>query len=531
MGVSGQRYDVAVIGGGINGAGIARDAAMRGLSVILLEKRDFGSGTSWASSRLIHGGLRYLEYGEIPLVYESLHERRALRRIAGHLVKPLKLCIPIYASARRGPWLIRLGMLAYDLLSFGKSLPRHTMLTRERTLAEYEGVQPDGLRATACYYDAQVTYAERLVLENVLAARAAGADVRSYSQVNAIRLADGRVTSVCFDDLETGESTEVDVSLVINAAGPWVDRVLNTTAVETGQLIGGTKGSHIVVDPFPGAPQDGFYVEAAADGRPFFILPWNGAYLIGSTDIRYEDELDDIRASGAEVDYLIAETNRVFPAARLGRDDVRYTYAGVRPLPHRKDGPESAITRRHIITENRDIARGLVSIIGGKLTTYRELAEQAVDLAGKLLDRRLPDCRTDDTPLPGGWGIEQAGERLLGVASLSEHGRERLLDVYGGRAMGIAELAAQEPALDVPIDGDGDVIAAEIAWVARNEMPRRLEDLLYRRTMLGLGADQGESLYEAIASIAAQELGWDKTQRQAELDALGAFSNGLREFG
>ncbi len=290
-------YDLVIVGGGINGAGIARDAALRGLRVVLLEKGDFGSGTSSWSSRLIHGGLRYLEYAEIPLVYESLHERRYLQQIAPHLVKRIRINIPVYDRSRRGPMLIRLGMIAYDLLSIGKFLPRHRMLSRDELLEEEPGLNAEGLRAGAQYYDAQVTFAERLVLENIVAAAEAGAVVKNYCAVDVIGQHDGECMNVAYIDEQSSEKNRVKGRLVINAAGPWVDRVLRTTGTNNRRLMGGTKGSHIVIGDFKGAPSDAFYVEATADGRPFFIIPWNGQFLIGTTDISYVRDPDNALAS------------------------------------------------------------------------------------------------------------------------------------------------------------------------------------------------------------------------------------------
>ena len=267
-----EQFDLAVVGAGINGAGIARDAALRGLRVVVFDKNDMCSGCSAISSRLVHGGLRYLEYGEIPLVYESLHERRYLRLTAPHLVEPLRICIPVYAGARRGPLLIRLGMLAYDVLSFRKTVPNHEMLSSTELQEEEPGLAATGLRAAARYYDAQVTFAERLVLENLLAARFAGAEIKTHCEVTGIQVADGAVESITSED-HKGVSSSTKVKAIVNAAGPWVDRVLDVAPTPTKRLIGGTKGSHIIVGKFDGAPHDAFYVEAAADGRPFFI-PW-----------------------------------------------------------------------------------------------------------------------------------------------------------------------------------------------------------------------------------------------------------------
>lgn len=521
-------YDLAIIGAGINGAGIARDAALRGLRVVVLEQNDLCSGTSGASSRLIHGGLRYLQYGEIPLVYESLHERRNLRKIAAHLVKPIRINIPIYKSARRGPWLIRIGMLAYDILSFGKAMPRHDMLSSDALLESEPGLMAEGLRAGARYYDAQVTFVERLVLENLLAARAAGTDIRTYHEVTQIQTVTGKVRSLAFVNKKTGERGELSARVVVNAAGPWVDNVLQTAVDNPRRLVGGTKGSHIVVGAFEGAPDEAFYVEAESDGRPFFIIPWNRQYLIGTTDIRYKASLSELRASSEEIAYLLAETNRVFPSARLTVKDIHHTCAGVRSLPYREKGPESAITRKHIIKRNKAIAANLFSIIGGKLTTYRHLAEQTVDRIGKIMKRRLPECRTHDTPLPGGWGIEEARAALKGLDKLSDRGTQRLLDVYGGRATQLVELAKSDAVLSHTLDNEQSVLAAEVAFAFREEFAQSLCDVVHRRLMLGLSADQGRPLYEKIATLAANEQRWEASRVTSELEELLRYSDSLR---
>ena len=520
-----ESFDLAVIGAGVNGAGIARDAAMRGLRVVVFDQSDMCSGTSAISSRLVHGGLRYLEYGELPLVFESLRERITLRKTAEHLVKPIRICIPIYESARRGPLLIRIGMILYDLLSVGKTVPRHDMLSREEAMEAEPGLENSGLRAAARYFDAQVDYAERLVLENLLAARAAGAKIRTYNRVERIDVEQGAVSGLSFRDTITGATGRCKATVIVNAAGPWVDDVLNTTGTSAAKFIGGTKGSHIVVSPFDGSPKDAYYVEAAADGRPFFIIPWIGLYLIGTTDIRYEGNLGSVRASDAEVKYLLAETNRVFPKAHLTRGDIHYAYAGVRPLPRRKEGPESAITRKHIIKKNRRIAKGLISIIGGKLTTYRNLAEQTVDIAGKLVAGELPGCRTRTTKLPGACRLAAARQQLESSGLLSADGVERMLGIYGGRAIDVLALA--EGALGHSLDDRRTVLAAEVVFAIREEFARNLTDIVHRRIMTGLDADQGRPLYEAIASIAAHEFGWDDAARDASLQALIDYSDSL----
>ena len=395
--VRASRFDAIVIGGGINGAGIARDAAMRGLKVLLIEKGDLGGGTTSASTRLIHGGLRYLEHFEFGLVYESLRERETLLRIAPHLVRPLAIVIPIYKQGKRGRITIRAGMMLYDLLSWNKSLPRHRMLSRAATLKRWAGLNPEGLLGSALYYDAQVEFPERLVSENVLSAQEFGAEVLAHTCVTSFAVEDGKVSGVEFVG-EDGQKQFAEADVVINAAGPWIDLVLERAPVESPKLIGGTKGSHIIVRPFPAAPANAIYLEARSDGRPIFIIPWNKLYLIGTTDVRFEGDPDEVRCEPWEIDYLLAETNLALPDAHLTRDNILYAYSGVRPLPVTDDKDEQSITRRHFIREHPGISN-LLSIVGGKLTTYRSLAEECVDLIFRKLGKDSPPCRTAKEPL------------------------------------------------------------------------------------------------------------------------------------
>ena len=308
-------------------------------------------------------------------------------RIAPHLVKPLAITIPIYKQSKRGRLTIRAGMILYDLLSWGKSLPRHRMLWRVETLEQLPGLNPDGLVGSALYYDAQVEFPERLVTANVLSAREFGAEVLTHTRVTNLTVEDGKVCGVEFAD-EVAEAT-----VVINAAGPWIDLVLERTPVKSPKLIGGTKGSHIVVPPFPAAPANAIYLEARSDGRPIFIIPWNKLYLIGTTDVRFEGDPDEVRCEPWEIDYLLSETNLALPGAHLTRDSIIDTYSGVRPLPVTSDKDEQSITRKHFIRQHPALSN-LLSIVGGKLTTYRSLAEECVDLIFQKLGRDSPPCRT-----------------------------------------------------------------------------------------------------------------------------------------
>ncbi|HET6975016.1 MAG TPA: glycerol-3-phosphate dehydrogenase/oxidase [Pyrinomonadaceae bacterium] len=382
-GVDKSRFDVIVIGAGINGAGIARDAAMRGLKVLLIDKGDPGAGTTSASTRLIHGGLRYLEHFEFGLVRESLREREILLRIAPGFVKPLPIAIPIYKNGKRGRLTIRAGMILYDLLSWSKSLPNHRMLSRTRTLERWPGLNPEGLLGAALYYDAQVEFPERLVAANVRSAQEFGAEVLTHTRVTRLVVEDAKVCGVEFVR-EDGQEQFAESSVVINAAGPWIDLVLETVA--SPKLIGGTKGSHLIAPPFPSAPATAIYLEARSDGRPIFIIPWNKLYLIGTTDVRFEGDPDEVCCEPWEVDYLLSESNLAFPVAGLTRDSILDTYSGVRPLPVTNDKNEQNITRRHFIREHPRLPN-LLSIVGGKLTTYRSLAEECVDLIFRKLGK------------------------------------------------------------------------------------------------------------------------------------------------
>jgi len=492
-----ESFDVIVIGAGINGGGIARDAALRGLRVLLLDKGDIGGGTSSASTRLIHGGLRYLEHFEFGLVRESLRERETLLRIAPHLVRPLPITVPIYKHGKRGPATIRAGMIAYDLLSAGKSLPRHRMLSRDETLKQSPGLNPAGLLGAALYFDAQVEFAERLVLENVIDARRYGAEVLTYTCVTAFVVEEDSVSGVEIA-AEDGKRRFARANVVINAAGPWVDLLLERAPFPSPHLIGGTKGSHIVVPAFAGAPETAIYVEAQSDARPFFIIPWNNNYLIGTTDVRFEDDPDQVHSELWEVDYLLAETNRAFPDARLTRERILFTYSGVRPLPWTSNKKEQNITRRHFIREHPR-AKNLFSIVGGKLTTYRSLAEECVDLIFRKLGKRSPPCVTATEVLPGAVNF---------AAFAKSFSDERLLRVYGSRATEVEQVARRGESL----------ASAAIVFSFEQELAQTLADCLLRRTMTGLDGDLGLGDLETAAEVGKRLLGWSETRVQRELD-------------
>ncbi len=510
-------FDLIIIGGGINGAGIARDAAGRGLRTCLLEQGDLCNGTTRWSSRLIHGGLRYLEHAELGLVYESLHERETLLKLAPHLVQPIRLLIPVYKRARRGKFMITVGMWLYDLLSIGKSVPKHQMLDAHETLEELPALNRNGLLGAAAYYDGQVTFAERLVVENALAAQSAGAQIRTYCRVDRILTDDRRVTGVRYTDLRSDRQYDLFAPVVVNASGPWVDRVLKKIERPLRQFMGGTKGTHIIVPGFPGQPKVACYLEAESDGRPFFVIPWNGMLLIGTTDIRFDGNPGEVVAQDDEIDYLLSEANRVFPDARLDKKSIHYHYTGVRPLPRREKKAEGDITRRHIIKHHRRFAKGFYSVIGGKLTTYRNLGEDMTDRVVRRLKHRGPGCRTAKDPMPGAM-IQKAAvvDELDSCDLISPESRVHLLDVYGSRSLLIRDMVKANPQLGDEICPYSHAIAAEIIFAYEHEMPTTIADVLLRRTMIGLSRDLGRSALPKALDIARRHIGWSVARADEE---------------
>ena len=519
-------YDLIVIGAGVNGCGIARDAALRGLRVCLVEADDIGSGTSAWSSRLVHGGIRYLEHGEVRLVRESLRERELLLRNAPHLVAPFPLLIPFYEHNNRQPMTLRAGMLAYDLLSADKTTPWHRLVGR-RGGRRWPGLATEGWRGGALYHDAQATYAERLAVENALAALESGADVRTHTEVVGLVRDGNRVTGVRAGTAG-GDEIVLSAPAVINAAGPWVDAVLKAGGVDA-RLIGGTKGSHLVVDPFPGAPATGVHYEAQSDHRAILVLPWAGRYLIGSTDLYFEGDPGAATCSDEEVEYLLAETNRLIPKAGLVADDVLYSYSGVRPLPHTPAaGSEAEVSRDHQFVEHGPDHAGLISVVGGKLTTFRSLAEQAVDLVSRRLGSRRR-CVTRYVPLPGARCADWPGfaETVRGRSPYSPRTTAHLLAVYGVRAAEVLALAAGDPRLAKVLPGEDEPLAAEIVHAFTHERAETLTDALHRRTMVGLDRSVGLDTAAAAAEVCAEVLEWPDAR---VVDEIAAHRSYVRRF-
>ncbi len=518
--LSERTYDLLIIGGGINGAGIAYAAARRGLATVLLERHDFGSGTTSRSTKLIHGGLRYLEQGEFGLVFESLREREALLRLAPHLVRPLPFLILIPRQAGYHPFRIRLGLMAYDLLSLGKSLPAHQPLSLAEVREREPALVLDDVCAAFLYFDAQVRSPERLVIENVRAAEEHGADVFNYAEVIEILVEGGAVRGARVRDRIRGEEIPIRAHLVINAAGPWVDAVCHLLPRTIPRLIGGTRGSHLVV-PNAWSLRHALYAVARTDGRPFFIVPWRDCVLIGTTDIRYEDDADQARASDEEIAYLFTEARRLL-GPRLRREEIWCAYSGVRPLPYQPGVPEGAITRRHIIRdhEREDGIAGILSIIGGKITPYRHLADEVVTLACQKLRRKECARPRHPEPLPGGAPLSsreftEAAQALDVAAESAAH----LLELYGSLGAEVLALVQKERTLGKRLCPHHPDIAAQVIYAMEREHAVRLADIFLRRTTTGGSRCLGLSCAPVAARLMGDYLGWDEARVHEEIAA------------
>lgn len=512
-------YDLIVVGAGINGVGIVQDAALRGLRVLMLEQEDICSGVSAWSGRLIHGGLRYLEQYDVRLVRESLRERERLFRLAPHLVTPVPLMMPFYRRNTRPSWLVRLGMITYDVLSFDKTPPRHRILGAGQARERFTGMSRDGLTGAALFYDGQVELAERLCVEIAVDAQHNGAEIRLHTRVDGVVVKDGRVTGVRVTDVLSGEQGEVSGSVVLNVAGPWIDQLL--TGAPTGQprLNGGTKGSHLVVDAFPGAPRDVVYYESQRDGRLVLVIPWMGRYLIGTTDIRLDGDPSQARCDIGEAEYLLTEVNALVPEAGLTLDDVLFTYSGVRPLPYAPDKAESSVPRSHSLYDHAPHGlAGLLTVVGGKLTTYRQLGQDAVDIVFGQLGRKAPKCPTKERVLPGGrGGPVRPAAPAAAAGSLADRRPDRLERFYGSRAGQVRALAERSPQLAAVVHEPSGLLAAELVFAVEQDLAVTLTDVLARRVLLAFEPGHGLESVDEAARVLGDHLGWDDARRVAEV--------------
>lgn len=518
-----QPPDVLVIGAGIAGAAVARDAAMRGFRVALVDKGDFGSGTSSRSSRLVHGGLRYLETFDLRLVFEASRERRILLTLAPHLVRPLAFIMPAYQKARVPPWKLRAGMWLYDALAMFRNVRRHRWLAPREALRADPGLRQKGLRGAALYYDAQVDDA-RLVLATARSAARAGALVANYAEVTSLLKSDGLVRGAVVRDVLDGQVHSVRALTVVNAAGPWVDAIRKLDDPTAPPVLRITKGAHVAVPRTRLTSPTAVTLVSPIDGRVMFVLPWDEVAYISTTETDFDGVFDEVRATGDDVVYLLRSANAFFPEARLTPDDVLTSWAGLRalvatPTPR----AAGAVSREHRVLESQ---AGLVTLAGGKFTTHRAMASGVVDVVAARL-RRLdgrpvpPRARTELQVLPGGEAADLGVlvDSLL-VRDIKEPVARHLVANYGSEAAAVANLVEKNRVLGKPLIDGRPEIRAEVTHAVEREMAMRLTDLLARRLHLfHLAPAASLKIAAAVARKMRELLHWSAEREAEELTA------------
>lgn len=506
-----ETFDLIVVGGGITGTGIARDAALRGLKVALVEKLDFGAGTSSKSTKLIHGGLRYLEQAEFALVFESVNERKRLMKLARHLVRPLPFLVTNYKGDRR--WLITLaiGLWIYDALCFFGNYRNHTTYGRKRTQELEPHIKAEGLNGGILYYDA-LTDDARLTLECALDAQSLGAVVVNHVKAGALlRDGSGAINGVSITDVETQRRVEVKGKVVINATGPWSDEV-RALAGEA-PILKPTKGVHIVVDSARLPIKHALMLSSPRDKRVVFCIPWGlGRSVVGTTDTFFDGSPDSLGPTPDDVTYLLETANAYFPLAQLKTDDVLATWSGLRPLlkPEDESAGASAVSREHMIYESK----GFITIAGGKLTTFRRMAAEVVDRALPQLGVHTQST-TIDRPLPGAKGLEESDAALERLAkslenvAISSEAARYLAGEYGVRAPAIVSRGERDVTAWERLDAELPTLMAQVDEAVEVEFARTLDDVLSRRIPFILRArDQGLSAAEKVAHRMAKKLDW-----------------------
>ncbi len=508
-----QEADLAVIGGGINGAGIAALAARAGLSVVLFEKGDFASGTSSRSTKLIHGGIRYLEQMRFPLVFESLHERRRLLESAPHLVRPLPFLLPSYRGDARPPWMLRLGMTLYDLLADKANLHPHRWLDPSQAQALAPALESEGLLGCGHYYDAQVNDA-RLVLEDILAAESHGARcLNDCPVVGVTNRKDGR-SEIHYRHLPSGSSGVLKTRCIVNTTGPWMNPMSRMITPGHRDLVRPTRGTHIVMPQL--MADHAVLVMSKKDRRIFFVIPWRGYSLVGTTDLDDPGDPDLTAPTEEEIAYLLEGSARVFPGASWDREKVVAAFAGLRPLAQ-AGGHASSVSR-----EDRILREGnVLTVLGGKLTTYRSMARKALRMAESVLG--VPFHAVPFPPLPGApsvpWSsfLDTMTAEGLKCADLPRERIVHLVGMYGAKTPILLDLLQADPALNNSLHPERPETLVQVAYAVLREKALHLSDVMLRRLEIGYSAQRTGEADEKASRLMAALLGWSEKQRLAEL--------------
>ncbi len=525
--ISSEVFDVVVVGGGITGAGIARDAALRGLSTAVVERNDFSFGTSSRSSKLVHGGLRYLKNGEFGLVHESTTERNLLTsKIAPNLVRPLPFLVPIWENSKPGLSLMKAVLFMYDALGEFKNFRHFKSLSVREMLKRAPALRRNGLKGGLVYYDS-VTDDTRLTLECIIDAVNRGAVALSRVEATSVEFKDGRVYRLIARDLVNKREILIHARSIITATGIWsqeTGRQLDLTP-SARLAIRPTKGTHIAL-PYEKFPIDSAVTMLAPqDKRAMFVIPWNGMTVLGTTDTDYQGDYGDVYASKWDVDYLLESARYNFQGFKATAADVVGTWAGLRPLIA-SEGSESTVSREHKIVEDD---RGIITIAGGKLTTYRVMADQVLKAASRFFNKPLVKSTTDKVPLPCAVGLQTECARkslvdeLMNSFDLPERTAACLVTNHGIRARSVAALSREDRTLLNPLVVGHPFIRAEVVAAVRWEMALTLEDVLLRRTpVFFLSRDEDGAVIKDAAEIMAKECGWTDTRKLLEIKTVMA---------
>lgn len=522
-----ETFDLLIVGGGVTGACVARDAAMRGLKVALVEKNDFAGATSAHNSKLVHGGLRYLRNFELGLVRESLKERRIWQRIAPHLVHPLPFLVPLYGAGWKGRATLAAGLTLYDVLSFdkgwlddpGQKLPNHCWLSRSAALDAEPILDGKAFEGAFRYHDAQMYAPERLALECLIEADGDGAAIANYVEAQTLLLKGGRIEGCTVRDALGDAAFDVRAKVTLVAAGPWADIFLERALGKpASHKLLRSKGIHVLV---PAMTKTNALTVAAGGGH-FFVLPWHGHTLLGTTDTAFQSAPDTVGVSDGDIDGFFALINKSLPGAKLERGEALHFYAGLRPLVDDGSGDTYGASRRAALVDHGkdEGLDGLFSAIGGKWTTSRDLAQSVVDAIVETLGLRTAECETDEEPTAGG-DVGRFGDFL--AARRAEHpdlpSIEHLAHMYGTRLPDMLAEANNRPELRGALGSAGD-IGAQVLFAVREEMALTLADVVMRRTCIGqIGAPSQQALAD-VAAIMAAELGWSEARRANEIAAL-----------
>jgi glycerol-3-phosphate dehydrogenase len=510
-----KHFDVIVIGGGINGVAIAGECARAGRTTLLVEQHDFAAGTTSRSTRIIHGGLRYLEHGDIGQVRESLRERRWLLQRHPHLVHPLRFLLALDGNSRRSALAVRTGLWLYQRLG-SASLRGNDFDAEEKKL---ERLLDTGKRFSVFNFDdAQCEFPERLVAEWLVEAVAAGATARNHTEVLAVNTDKGRATGALLRDQFSGKEERVEAIWIINATGPWADNICRSSNIRTrNPMVGGVRGSHIVLPTFPGAPDAAVYTEAI-DGRPIFVIPWNEQVLVGTTEVADSSDPGAVRPSVEEIDYLLRSLRHLIPTMRASRDDIHYAFAGVRPLPYSPKNSPSDVTRKHYFHDHAgEGAAQMLSVIGGKLTTAGSLARECAAKIGAEISAPTLTFASEtgaDVAMEH-WGLEVA-ERG-GLTSEAAHG---IAEWYGKRALAVADQARASAEMRAPLCPHTHHIVAEAADALSNEYACTLADILLRRVPVALGGCWSSSCSREAATRIGAVMAWNEDRVALELEAF-----------